>query len=207
MDRYFEQLLLDYALASAEDERKRIEKVLWHDFGRRKLIFVLDMSGFSLLTRKYGVVHYLSLVKWMQITAQPIIRAHNGLIVKFEADNCFAMFDTALSAVRAAIELNAAFDAMNVHTEDPFDIRISIGMDYGDVLLTGGPDYFGDPVNRASKLGEDVAGPGEILLTETAFEQLPSQAGFRGQPLDISISGVPLKAFKLEYSPGTLTAG
>lgn len=206
MDRYFEQLLLDYALASAEDERKRIEKVLWHDFGRRKLIFVLDMSGFSLLTRKYGVVHYLSLVKRMQITAQPIIRAHNGLIVKFEADNCFAMFDTALSAVRAAIELNAAFDAINVHAEDPFDIRISIGMDYGDVLLTGGPDYFGDPVNRASKLGEDIAGPGEILLTETAFEQLPPQAGFRGQPLDVSISGIPLKAFKLEYSPGTITA-
>ncbi|GAB4505420.1 MAG: hypothetical protein Fur0043_24150 [Anaerolineales bacterium] len=199
MDRYFEQLLLDYALANAEEERKRIEKVLWHDFGRRKLVFVLDMSGFSLLTRKYGVVHYLSLVKRMQLTAQPIIEEHNGLVVKFDADNCFAMFDTTLSAVRASIELNAAFDAINVHTDDPFDIRISIGMDYGDVLLTGGPDYFGDTVNRASKLGEDIAGPGEILMTEAAFAQLPSQAGFHGQPLEISISGVQLKAFKLKY--------
>jgi len=199
MDQYFEQLLLDYALANAEEERKRIEKVLWHDFGRRKLVFVLDMSGFSLLTRKYGVVHYLALVKRMQLTARPIIEENNGLVVKFEADNCFAMFDTALSGVRASIQLNAAFDAMNVHVDDPFDIRISIGMDFGDVLLTGGPDYFGDTVNRASKLGEDIAGPGEILMTEAAFAQLPSQAGFRGQPLDISISGIPLKAFKLDY--------
>ncbi len=199
MDQYFEQLLLDYALASAEEERKRIEKVLWHDFGRRKLVFVLDMSGFSLLTRKYGVVHYLALVKRMQITARPIIEENNGLVVKFEADNCFAMFDTALSGVRASIQLNAAFDAMNVHADDPFDIRISIGMDFGDVLLTGGPDYFGDTVNRASKLGEDIAGPGEILMTEAAFAQLPPQAGFRGQPLDISISGIQLKAFKLDY--------
>ncbi|MFZ5820784.1 MAG: adenylate/guanylate cyclase domain-containing protein [Chloroflexota bacterium] len=199
MDQYFEQLLMDYALAEAEGERKRIEKLLWHDFGRRKLVFVLDMSGFSLLTRKYGVVHYLSLVKRMQLTARPIIEEHNGLVVKFEADNCFAMFDTALSAVRAAIQLNTAFEAMNVHADDPFDIRISIGMDYGDVLLTGGPDYFGDTVNRASKLGEDVAGPGEIILTEAAFAQLPSQAGFRGQPLEISIAGVQLKAVNLAY--------
>ncbi|MFZ5909707.1 MAG: adenylate/guanylate cyclase domain-containing protein [Chloroflexota bacterium] len=199
MDQYFEQLLLDYALAEAEEERKRIEKVLWHDFGRRKLVLVLDMSGFSLLTRKYGVVHYLSLVKRMQLTARPIIEEHNGLVVKFEADNCFAMFDTALSAVRAAIKLNTAFDAINEHSDDPFDIRISIGMDYGDVLLTGGPDYFGDTVNRASKLGEDIAGPGEIILTEAAFAQLPSQAGFHGQPLEISIAGVQLKAFNLAY--------
>lgn len=199
MDQYFEQLLLDYALADAEGERRRIEKVLWRDFGRRKLVFVLDMSGFSLLTRKYGVVHYLSLVKRMQLTARPTIEEHNGLVVKFEADNCFAMFDTALSAVRAAIQLNTAFDAMNVHADDPFDIRISIGMDYGDVLLTGGPDYFGDTVNRASKLGEDIAGPGEIILTEAAFEQLPSQAGFHGKPLELSIAGVQLKAFNLAY--------
>jgi class 3 adenylate cyclase len=199
MDQYFEQLLLDYALADAEGERKRIEKVLWHDFGRRKLVFVLDMSGFSLLTRKYGVVHYLSLVKRMQLTARPTIEEHNGLVVKFEADNCFAMFDTALSAVRAAIKLNTAFDAINEHSDDPFDIRISIGMDYGDVLLTGGPDYFGDTVNRASKLGEDIAGPGEIILTEAAFAQLPSQAGFHGKPLELSIAGVQLKAFNLAY--------
>ena len=199
MDQYFEQLLLDYALANTEEERKRIEKVLWHDFGRRKLVFVLDMSGFSLLTRKYGVVHYLALVKRMQLTARPIIEEHNGLVVKFEADNCFAMFDTTLSAVRTSIELNTAFDAINEHTDDPFDIRISIGMDCGDVLLTGGPDYFGDTVNRACKLGEDIAGPGEILLTEAAFAQLPSQAGFHGKPLEISISGVQLKALKLDH--------
>jgi len=48
---------------------------------------------------------------------------------------------------------------MNEYTDDPFDIRISIGIDFGDVLLIGGPDYFGDSVNRACKLGEDVAVP------------------------------------------------
>lgn len=199
MDQYFEQLLIDYTMANTGEERKRIETVLWREFGRRMLVFVLDMSGFSLLTRKYGVVHYLSLVKRMQLTTLPIIEKHNGTFIKFEADNCYAMFDAVLPAVHASIELNAVFNAMNQYTQDPFDIRISIGMDYGDVLLTGGPDYFGDTVNRACKLGEDIAGPGEIILTETAFAQLPAEAGFEGRPLELSISGIPQKAFKLNY--------
>jgi class 3 adenylate cyclase len=199
MDPYFDQMLLDYAVTSTEQERKIIEETLWHDFGRRKLVFVLDMSGFTLLTRKYGVVHYLSMVKRMQRTTLPILEKHNGTFIKFEADNCYAMFDESLPAVRASIELNAAFDAMNAYSEDPFDIRISIGMDYGDVLLTGGPDYFGDTVNRASKLGEDVAGPGEIILTETAFALLPGEAGFRGEPLELSIAGLRQKVFNLKY--------
>jgi adenylate cyclase len=199
MDQHFDQLLLNYSMASTEEERKRIEDNLWHDFGHRKLVFVLDMSGFSLLTRKYGVVHYLSLVKRMQRTTLPIIEKHNGTIVKFEADNCYAMFDEILPAVQASIELNAAFDIMNEYSEDPFDIRISVGMDYGDVLLIGGSDYFGDTVNRACKLGEDVAGPGEIILTEAAFEQLPREAGFHGELLELSIAGLQQKVFNLNF--------
>jgi class 3 adenylate cyclase len=199
MDQSFEQLLIDYAMANTEQERKHIETVLWRDFGSRKLVFVLDMSGFSLLTRKYGVVHYLALVKRMQLTTLPILEKHHGTFIKFEADNCYAMFDAVLPAVHASIELNASFDALNAYTDDPFDIRISVGMDYGDVLLTGGPDYFGDTVNRACKLGEDIAGPGEIILTETAFAQLPGEAGFQGKLLELSISGIRQKAFKLIY--------
>ena len=135
----------------------------------------------------------------MQNTALPVVEAHQGEVVKFEADNCYAMFDDVLSAVQTSIELNRAFDDMNEYTDDPFDIRISIGIDYGDVLLIGGPDYFGDSVNRACKLGEDVAGPGEILLTAEAFELLPKDVGFRGEALELSISGIKLEAVNLDY--------
>lgn len=199
MDQYFEKLLLDYSMANTDEERNCIEKILWRDFGHRQLVFVLDMSGFSLLTRKYGVVHYLSLVKRMQHTTLPILEKHNGTFIKFEADNCYAMFGATLPAVHASIELNTAFDVMNKYSEDPFDIRISIGMDYGDVLLTGGPDYFGDTVNCACKLGEDIAGPGEIILTEAAFAELPSEAAFHSEQLEVSIGGIRQKAFKLKY--------
>jgi adenylate cyclase len=199
MDKRFEELLLEYAQANTDKDRKQVEQTLWHEFGTVKAVFIMDMSGFSRLTQRFGVVHYLSMVKRMQLTAQPIVEQYGGEVIKFEADNCFALFPDSHSAVQAAITLNAAFFGMNIITPDEFDIRISIGIDYGDVLLIGGPDYFGATVNRASKLGEDIAGPGEILMTEEAFQKIPDGAGIKGKPMKFSISGIDLNVMKVEY--------
>ena len=197
MDKEFEKLLVEYVNTGSAAERKTIDQTLWQKFGQKKVVFVMDMSGFSLLTQKFGIVHYLSMVKRMQITTKPIIEAHGGEVVKFEADNCFAVFDEVQKSIEAGIALNAAFAAINSHSEEKFDIRVSIGIDYGDVLLIGGPDYFGDAVNRACKLGEDIAGPGEIYVNRVAFDMMPVEAGFQGEAQELSISGIHLKAIKM----------
>ena len=127
MDKRFQELLLLYGQENEPDKREKIEATLWQEFGKVKAVFVMDMSGFSLLAYRHGIVHYLSIVRRMQLTTQPIVEKYRGQVVKFEADNCFAMFDDPLSAVHAAIALNTAFFAMNVLTEDEFDIRVSIG--------------------------------------------------------------------------------
>lgn len=116
MDKRFEELLVQYARAGAAEERKRIEQALWTEFGAQKAVFVMDRAGFSLLTQRYGIVHYLSMVKRMTLTAQPVIERHGGAVVKFEADNCFAAFPDTPAAVRAAVEVNAAFSGMNLPT-------------------------------------------------------------------------------------------
>lgn len=199
MDKRFEEILLKYAMEKDTAARRSIEAQLWKDFGAVKAVFVMDLSGFSLLTQKYGVVHYLSMVRRMQLIAQPIIEKAGGQVVKFEADNCFAMFDAPLAAVQTAIALNQAFDEINVYTEEQFDIRVAIGIDYGDVLLIGGPDYFGDSVNTASKLGEDEARPGEILITERALLQIPSSAGLQTEALELEIAGITIPAASIRY--------
>jgi adenylate cyclase len=88
---------------------------------------------------------------------------------------------------------------MNVLTEDEFDIRVSIGIDYGDVLLIGGPDYFGNAVNCACKMGEDIADPGEILVSATAFKQIPETAGIQGHKLELAIAGIQFEAYSIEH--------
>ena len=81
----FQNLLLKYSQEVSNANREAIEAELWKEYGTEQAIFVLDMSGFSLLTRKYGIIHYLSMVRRMQIIAQPIIEEAGGEVVKFEA--------------------------------------------------------------------------------------------------------------------------
>jgi class 3 adenylate cyclase len=199
MDKRFQQLLLKYAENKTEAGRKKVEARLWERFGVHKAVLVMDMSGFSRLTLKYGIVHYLSMVLRMQLVSQPIIEQYGGQVIKFEADNCFAAFEQPIHAVEAAIALNLAFASINLFTVEELDIRVSIGIDIGDVLMIGGPDYFGKPVNVASKLGEDIASPGEILVSKPAFQQIPAEAGIKGKLLQISASGVEIAAYSVSF--------
>ena len=195
----FQTLLLKFSQAEAKDERKKIETALWNEFGTEYAVFVLDMSGFSMLTRKYGIVHYLSMVKRMQLTTEPIIKSYSGQMLKYEADNCFAVFPDALSAVSAAIAMQHAFAAENILTSDDQDIYIAVGIDYGKLLIIGHEDCFGDPVNRASKMGEDIAAAGEILITQEALDMIPAEANIKTREVNISISGINIPAYVVEY--------
>jgi hypothetical protein len=131
----FHEMLLSFSQSEFIDERRRIEDSLWDEFGAEYAVFVLDMSGFSLLTRKYGIVHYLSMVRRMQATTEPIVRSYGGFMIKYEADNCFAVFPDPLSAVNAAIAMQHAFAAENLLTSEDLDIHISCGIDYGKILI------------------------------------------------------------------------
>lgn len=195
----FQTLLLKYSQAEKSEDRKKVETALWQEFGTEYAVFVLDMSGFSMLTRKYGIVHYLSMVKRMQLTSEPIIKSYGGEMLKYEADNCFAVFPDPLSAVNAAISMQHAFTAENILTSDDQDIHIAVGIDYGKLLIIGHEDCFGDPVNRASKMGEDVAAAGEILITKEAFDMIPVEAGINTREVTISISGINIPAYVVDY--------
>jgi adenylate cyclase len=195
----FQNLLLKFSQAEETEDRKKIETALWKEFGTEHAVFVLDMSGFSMLTRKYGIVHYLSMVKRMQLTTEPIIKSYGGQMLKYEADNCFAVFPDPLSAVNAAISMQHAFTAENILTSDDQDIHIAVGIDYGKLLIVGHEDCFGDPVNRASKMGEDVAAAGEILITQEALDVIPAEAGIKTREVNISISGISIPAYVVDY--------
>ena len=195
----FQDLLLQYSQADDPNLRKKLETTLWEDYGQEQTVFVLDMSGFTRLTRKYGIIHYLSMVRRMQLTSGPIVQSYDGYMIKFEADNCFAIFPTPLQAVNASIAMQHAFHAANLLTADDLDIRIARGIDYGRILIVGSDDCFGDAVNRASKMGEDIAEAGEILVTREAMDMIPPEAGIKASEINLSISGINIPAFAIDY--------
>ena len=77
-------------------------------------------------------------------------------------------------------------------------IVFSIGIDFGEVLLIEHADCFGDAVNLAYKLGEDIGRPGEVLVTQAVHDQLRGGTGLAGvqlQEATVSVSGLAVVAY------------
>lgn len=191
------ELLLSFPNAASSDEQQAIKDQLWDQFGQTGAISIFDMSGFTKVTERFGIIHFLSMVELMRATTQPIVQQHGGHLVKYVADNGFTWFPDAGDAIRAAKACQQAMDKLNAETPDDFDFKLSFGIDHGRFLLFGGTDYFGDPVNKACKLGEDIAEAGEILITTKAMKQLEDADEFSTEECFFEISGVSILAHRL----------
>jgi class 3 adenylate cyclase len=196
---------LERLLAARNEHPERltdIDRQIWEAFGATCAVWILDMCGFSRLTLRYGITHFLAMIHRLHTLVRPIVVGHGGRVVKTEADNVFAVFPDVGAAVRAARDVHEQLGAANVFLPEDWDLHASIGIGYGDVLLIGEHDFFGSEINIASKLGEDVAGPGEVYLTEPAFQR----AAAAGEPVaaqrrDIPVSAMTVAAY-LVSAPG-----
>jgi class 3 adenylate cyclase len=160
-------------------------------FGETRAVLVLDMSGFSRTTQRRGIVAFLLMIHQMKLIAKPTVEANAGLIVKSEADNLFCLHESVAGAVKAAREIIERLDTVNLLLPEERRLYAAIGIGYGRILNIDEEDLFGDEVNLASKLGEDVAERGQILLTEAARAEAEKE-GIKTRPDSISISGLSI---------------
>ena len=68
----------------------------------------------------------------------------------------------------------------NAEREPSEQVLLCIGVGHGDMLRISDDDVFGAEVNAASKLGEDTAGPGEILVTANVLDVAMAVEGVTG---------------------------
>lgn len=102
------------------------------------------------------------MIRRMQAAARPLVWLHEGDIAKMEADNCFAVFNTPDQAVMAALDLINA--AETIRRDEGLNLQLCCGIEHGEILYLEEEDFFGTPVNSASRLGEDVANADEVLV-------------------------------------------
>lgn len=57
--------------------------------------------------------------------------------------------------------------------------------------------------NLAYKLGEDIARPGELLITKRVLEQLKEGSRFGLREMPLSLSGLELAAYGVSYDSST----
>ena len=128
-------------------------------------ILFTDMVGFTRLMRS-DERKAMNLLYYNRQLIEPIIKKHNGQILKEMGDGTLNSFSSAIEAVRCAIEIQdtlAEIPALNLR----------IGIHIGDVIHKG-DDIFGDGVNIASRI-ESCAEPNQVCISRAVFESIQSQ--------------------------------
>lgn len=142
----------------------------------QKSVLVLDMTGFTRTTIEQGELPaLLRIVEGHQICL-PVIRDGGADLIRSFADDIVALFDDPYAAVRAAFEIHDRTREF-ADKHDGLGVQCCIGIGFGNLLKIGPNLAQGDEMNRASKLGEDIAGGGDTLATENVRKALANRPG------------------------------
>jgi adenylate cyclase len=178
---------------------QEIDQQVRDAFARQVAILVLDMVGFSRLTVQHGIIHYLAMIHQMEEAARPAVIGNGGRVIKQEADNLYAIYEDPAHALESALDIFRAFNTVKNVVPPERDIFGSVGIGYGPSLVIEGEDLFGSEVNFACKLGEDLAGKSEILLTQAAHAALPEDR-YVCLPVTFEVSEMKLDCYRYERS-------
>jgi class 3 adenylate cyclase len=136
-----------------------------------------------------SVITYLSRVHEMRRMTRPIIEACNGLVLQLITDRFIAIFKRPHDALRCLLQVHRRLSSYNQGRAHEGGIAIGAGVGYGKILKIGNEDIYGLEVSQARRLGGELAGPYEILVTDAAraallhtpkitFEAIDRGAGF-----------------------------
>ena len=175
--------------------RKRLDQRAFTTLFRRRAIVFTDSADFTVRTAQDGILHFLMLFERLLPEARKSVARAGGEIVKLEADSFLLRFDDVESACRGVLGLEGSLRRLNRGRPGNERLRFSYGIGFGDVVDLE-HDVYGLEVNLASRLGEDMARPGEALLTPAAAAALDERqrerlsfhrnVRFLGKPLKIS---------------------
>jgi len=108
------------------------------------------------------------------------------------------IFREAADAAACAVAMQRGAAVYNAGRPESEQVVPCLGVGYGRMLKIGDTDVFGPEVNAASKLGEDAAGPWEILVTGNARAQIRDNPDYGFEQLAAAPSGAE-SAYRLLY--------
>jgi adenylate cyclase len=143
---------------------------------RLAAILAADVAGYSRLMGTDEEATLAALMACRHELIDPKIAEYRGRIVKTTGDGVLVEFPSAVDAVRCAIEIQRAMAARSVAIPEDRRVEFRIGINVGDIIIDGG-DIYGDGVNIAARV-ESLASPGEICLSDNAYQQIKGKLAF-----------------------------
>ena len=137
----------------------------------RKLtaILYIDVAGYSRHTGddEEGTHHrVMNILDY----ASAQIEDSGGNVLRYAGDAILAEFNSAVSAIRAAIEIQTELATQNHALDKNRKVQIRIGVNIGDVIEDRG-EVYGDGVNLAARL-EAAAPEGGLCISASVYEQV-----------------------------------
>jgi adenylate cyclase len=180
-------------------DRARVDQRIWDLFGEDWAVMFTDLTGFSRQVEAFGIIHFLQEIFEQKRLLLPIVAAHDGILIKTDADSLLVIFRRAGRAVECAVEMQRACRHFNEPRSAEEEVLLCVGLGYGRILRIGDRDVFGREVNAASKLGEDTAKANEILVTEAVRAAAGEIPGVSFEATDIAVPG-SAKNYRVRYS-------
>jgi class 3 adenylate cyclase len=187
-------------------DKELIDARIWDLFGEEWAIAFTDLSGFSRNVDAFGIIHFLQTIYESERMLVPIVDDHDGIILKIEGDSMLIIFRNPVKALQAVAAMQETCARYNVETPEEDRVLLCAGVGYGKVLRIGDADVFGREVNAASKLGEDTAKAGEVLVTQGVIEALPAGSTFRFAELSSTPAAVG-RAYRFDYRTSSTSGG
>ena len=181
-----------------KDKCKEIDGEIIERFQEEMTIMITDSSRFTSRTKKYGIIQFLSVLRETYHRLNEIIEGNGGTIVKEWADDIFAVFKNPTEALKCGLKMQKYLSDRNARVADPDQFTICMGISHGKILYLG-EDVFGDAVNTASKLGEDIASSDEVLLCENSYKLLENNGEYAFEYIKgLEMSDVVFNYYKLD---------
>ena len=140
-------------------------------FPQRKLavIMFMDIVGYTSMVQE-SEQKALEFVRIHMKTIEEYAKKYNGRVVNYYGDASMSMFNSAVDAVKCAVELQRAY-------HNDYDLPMRVGLHMGDVVLENDTIY-GNGVNIAARL-ESLGIPGCVLISGSINTELDNQDEFK----------------------------
>ena len=136
-------------------------------------IMFTDIAGYTALMQQHEKKAIETREKHRRIFNSST-QKYDGRILQYYGDGTLSIFNSAIAAVKCAIEMQKAF------LKEPA-IPVRIGIHSGDIIVSD-EEIIGDSVNIASRI-ESLAVPGSIFISDKVHDEIKNQESIRSNRL------------------------
>ena len=184
---------------------------------RHATILFSDLSGYTALNERLDPEEVSLIMAELRSAATRVVEQHGGIVNQFVGDEIMALFgvpqagrDDAARAVRAALALHAAADAIGARHAARIGVRLQLhsGINTGLVIVRpcaphqGRFGLTGDTVNTAARL-LGIAAAGEVVAGDDTWRQVAARFEAERLPaVEVRGKALPLQAWRIVRETG-----